>query len=434
MSIILDKETPVLLGLADYIEAHGQPFPIGGIDLFQLSQHKVHIVYPGIISTNEWVILVSNEFLKNCDMAKWHLKISDENNIELGNVNFHGKEESQNLEEIIKKFDGKEAAIVAITKEDSFTIFHFKIGSLVTHPGRYTVFSIYDGVSKPIGVVHFHYKKAPSLTPDQIKAIESDPSSAKAIKMTLGCKNCSFKLNVYTGLKRQPDLENEGIIWYSDLEDEFQCKCGSTNYPLIYLKESMHAILLKDLSVEATGLSYIRRYGHSQVANIVDKFTALLDNEKDEKPVQEFIESNLILLSRFHAKRLFVKPSIVGRFEADFAVLNTQNQLIFIELEKPSMQLFKKDKHPTAYLWHAYGQVNDWLEQYSKYPGAILDSLNLKADQVVTVRGAVIAGRNKSLMHDVIQRHLSNPPFQNIEFMTLDDLGKSLMTISKKLA
>lgn len=433
MSIILDEETPVLLGLADYIEAHRVPFPIGGLDLFQLSQHKLHIIYPGTISTKEWVILVSHEFLKNCDLAKWQLKILDENKIELANVNFHGKAEFQNIKEN-NKLDREEGAIVAITKESSFTIIHFKVDSIVTHPGRYTVFSIYDGVSKPIGVVHFHYKKAQNLIPDQIKAIESDPSSAKAIKMTLGCKNCSFKLIVYTGLKRQPDLENEGVIWYSDLEDEFKCECGNTNYSLTYLKESMHGLLMKDFSMEISGLSYIRRYGHSQVVKIVKKFTALLDGTKDEKPIQEFIENNLILLSRFHAKLLFVKPSIVGRFEADFAVLDTQNQLIFIELEKPTMKLFKKDKHPTAALWHAYGQVNDWLEQYSKYPGAILDSLNLKADQVATVRGAVIAGRNNSLMHDVIQRHLSNPPFQNIEFMTLDELGRSLMTISKKLA
>ena len=123
MSIILDKETPVLLGLADYIEGQKAPFPIGGIDLLQLSQHKVHIIYPGIISTNEWVILVSNEFLKNCDTAKWQIKISDENNIELGNISFHRKEEFQNIEES-NKLDGKEKTILAISNEFPFSIFY----------------------------------------------------------------------------------------------------------------------------------------------------------------------------------------------------------------------------------------------------------------------------------------------------------------------
>ncbi len=83
---------------------------------------------------------------------------------------------------------------------------------------------------------------------------------------------------------------------------------------------------------------------------------------------------------------------------------------------------------------HAYGQVTDWLHQYAKYPGAILDVLGLKAEDVVSVRGAVIAGRSKNVTHEALQRHLSNPPYPNIEFMTCDDLGVSLLQISKKIA
>ncbi len=146
-----------------------------------------------------------------------------------------------------------------------------------------------------------------------------------------------------------------------------------------------------------------------------------------------FIEQHAILLSRFHAKRLFVKPNIIGRFEADLGIVDSRNQLWLIELEKPSLQLFKRDGHPTQALMHAYGQVTDWLHQYAKYPGAILDALGLKAEDVVSVRGAVIAGRSKNVTHDVLQRQLSNPPYPNIEFMTCDDLGVSLLEISKKI-
>ncbi len=160
----------------------------------------------------------------------------------------------------------------------------------------------------------------------------------------------------------------------------------------------------------------------------------LLDAERLEAPTQDFIEKHPILLSRFSAKRLFIKPNIVGRFAADFGVVDSRNQLWFIELERPSMKLFKKDGHPTAELMHSYGQVTDWLDQYSKYRGTIPDALKLKANDVVAARGAVIAGRSTTVTHEVLQRHLSNPPHPNIEFLTLDDLATGLLNISKKLA
>jgi hypothetical protein len=200
------------------------------------------------------------------------------------------------------------------------------------------------------------------------------------------------------------------------------------------LKESLHGMLLKDFSKGLTGLSYVRQYGHSQVKQIVTDFTQLLDKVRLEQPVQEFIEKHPILLSRFHAKRLFVKPTILGRFTADFALVDSQNQLWLIELEKPSLKLFKRDGHPAQELMHAYGQVTDWLLQYSKYSGAILDALGLKGEEVVTVRGAVIAGRSRNVTHEVLQRHLSSPPYPNIEFITCDDLGVSLLEISKTMA
>ena len=433
MSSILSKDQPALfLGVSEFIDSSGVPFPVGSVDLFQLSQHKSHIIYPGMIQSNVWVVLVSTEFLEERDLSKWELRIADKNDVELGKISFAGLS-YVGTGESMPKPDTHQIA-VAIVKDTQFTMIHFTLDGMVNRPGQYTVYSNYDGNVVPIGSVHFHYRKAPTLTPDKIKAIESDPNSIKTILMGLGCKFCPTKLKVYTGLSRSPKLEKGGCVWQTELEAEFVCECGRNRYSLEYLKESMHGMLLKDFSRELTGLSYVRRYGHSQVVKIVEKFTRLLDTERLEQPTQEFIEHHPIVLSRFHAKRLFVKPHIVGRFKVDFAVVDSRNQLWLIELEKPSLQLFKRDGHPTQALMHAYGQVTDWLRQYAKYPGAILDALGLKAEDVVTVRGAVIAGRSRDVTHEVLQRHLSNPPYPNIEFMTCDDLGISLLEISKKIA
>lgn len=439
MTAILNEERPVLfLGIADFAEATGQPFPVGGLDLFQLSHHKSHIVYPGMIATNVWVLLVRSDFLQEGNVGKWQLRIVDEKDVELGTFSLIGISNEPGAQSQSASLGPQTGSYETVSQillpKDGFTLLHFQLDGFVNHPGRYVVQSVYEGKIVEIGSVHFHYQKAPTLTPDQIKAIESDPNSAKVIGMDLGCKFCSTKLKVYTGLKRFPKLEREGYVWQTDLEDDFKCQCGKTQYSLQYLRESMHGMLLRDFSSEISGLSYVRRYGHSQVAKVVEQFTKLLDTERLEPPIQDFIEKHPILLSRFSAKRLFVKPNIVGRFEADFGVVDSRNQLWLIELEKPSMKLFKKDGHPTAELMHAYGQVTDWLDQCSKYRGAILDALELKENDTVAVRGAVIAGRSTTVTHEVLQRHLSNPPYPNIEFLTLDDLATSLLNISKKLA
>ena len=145
--------------------------------------------------------------------------------------------------------------------------------------------------------------------------------------------------------ERSKEREKEGAVWQTDLSDKFACECGKTAYTLEYVKESLHGMLLQDFSREGTGLSYIRRYAHAQIVKIVNEFTQLISSERLEQPVQTFIEQYPILLSRFHAKRMFTKPKIVGRYEADFAVVNSQNNLCLIELERPSLQLFKKDGH-----------------------------------------------------------------------------------------
>ncbi len=98
------------------------------------------------------------------------------------------------------------------------------------------------------------------------------------------------------------------------------------------------------------------------------------------------------------------------------------------------MRLFKKGGHPTAELMHAYGQVNDWLQEYFNHPAAVLARLELRSEEVMRVKGIVIAGRNKKEKPDHLRRHLSKPVYPDIEFLTLDDLGNSLMQISRNLS
>lgn len=440
---MLGSKSVQFLGMADHFQPGKQPFPFGGVDLFQLAQHKSHVVYPGIISGQTWILLVGTTFLRSADLSRWKIRIVHEDGHEVGNslVNDLSKIPAAELAARLKGADARPNSSQSQTEiyfqeGADFVLFPITLANTVVNkPGKCTIQSIYGDDVEEIGVVQFHYQPTPSFTADQIKAIEADPLARRTVQYALGCKLCPAKLHTYAGLSRSSRLEKEGHIWYADLPDEWTCKCGRSTIALRYIRESGHGMLLLDEAFARPGMSYARRYSHAQIRNIGTTFTALLDSTSFEGPIQEFIEKNLVLLAKFNAKQLFVKPSFLGKHVADFAALDHQGIFWLIEIERPSLDLFrKKDGHPTAELMHAYNQVIDWIHQYQKHSAAVIDVLGLKSDVVTTVKGVVVAGRSTTVSHDKLVRHLQNPPYANVEFMTLDDLAASMMNLSARLS
>ena len=230
-----------------------------------------------------------------------------------------------------------------------------------------------------------------------------------------------------------PELEADGCIYQYDIKGRFICDCGKTNDDLKYLKESLHGMLRKNFSKESLGVSYIRMYAHNQIINIIHEFNKLLINKDKEEIFQEFIEKNPLLLAKYHAKNIFVKPDLLGRFEPDFVILDSRNHLKMIELEKPSLKLFRKDRQPRQELMHAFGQVLDWLDEYKRNPDTFLECLELNRNQITKVSGVVLAGNSKNEDFKNLQRFFSQPTYPDIELVTLDELSNSLLEISKKL-
>jgi len=419
----------IFLGIADYFEAKGHPFPVGTSDIFVLSQHKPHFIYPAIIKDNSWIFLIKSAFLKSIDLNKLYIRIEDEDNKELGNIHFSG----YTISEKEPESPSGTKTVIFFIDESEYILFPFALDTPVLHPGKYKVNSDYDGTKKEIGSVHFHYSPTPPLTPDQIMAIESDHESARVIIMNWECKYCKDKISIYTALTKIPDIEKEGIVYQYDLPEDYRCKCGKTIMKLCFLRESMHGMLLKDFTSKNQSLNYVRRYGHQQILDIAHEFTKLIDKDYLEQPVQEFIEKHPIMLAKYSATRLFIKPNIIGKFQSDFAILDSRKHLLFIEIEKPNLPIFTKKGYPTSNLQHAINQVNDWLFEYTKYSGAIIESLGIKQADVIAIKGIVIAGRYKKEIKDPLQRFLSNPPYPNIEFITYDELSSSLITLSRAL-
>ena len=109
------------------------------------------------------------------------------------------------------------------------------------------------------------------------------------------------------------------------------------------------------------------------------------------------------------------------------------NNLIFIEIEKPHLPLFQKTGHPRAELNHAYDQVRDWLLEYRTSSQQILDRIGLKEEDVCAVKGFVIAGVLEESDRENYRKHQKKNKNNEIGFMSFDELASSVLNLSSEL-
>ena len=88
-----------------------------------------------------------------------------------------------------------------------------------------------------------------------------------------------------------------------------------------------------------------------------------------------------------------MKPSILTKYKADFAILDSGKTLHFVEIEKSALPILRKNGDSSAELTHAISQVQSWLYEYGHHQAAILDGMGLVPSNVTKVRGIVVAGR-----------------------------------------
>lgn len=431
----------VFLGIAEHVRVDEKaPFPFGPVDIFRLSKHKIHFFFPVSLNYYTWVFLINARTSLLMATEKPRIEFSSENGERLFHVDILGEGPFDNKRHPEATFstqpviqDIGKVTWVPFPKETKWHLFCFKVDRAIIEPGTYNIRACLGNKETLLDEVLFNYRKAEPFKPEQIKAIQASAYSRKSVIVEIGCKHCPSKMSAYSALERNAQLESEGKIWQYDLGESFECECGETSVPLKYMKESLHALLGGDVEEKSSNLSFERRYIHAEIVKIIREFQQLLQQHEDEKPFQQFIEDNPVILARFNAKKLFFKTSILGKFKTDFAIVDTRNQLLMIELERPSLKLFKRNGHPTADLNHAYEQVCDWMGEYRTHPYAVLDLLNLKTDEVSVVRGVVIAGRSEGTSPEHIKRHRSKNSYPDVEFLTLDDLAESLMQISRDL-
>lgn len=249
--------------------------------------------------------------------------------------------------------------------------------------------------------------------------------------MILGCNKCGDQITAYCALERISDEEDRGHIWYQDLPELFECRCGKTIVNLEILRKNMH-VFLGQTPTPHGNISVTRMYEKSALEDIRGRFLNLLDTDPTEEKVQQFIEEYPILLHQFSPQRILYKPPILSRYVTDIVILNHKKELILIELEKPGKKLLKQDGGITAETQHAFNQVNDWLYEIEQHRPAVLDCLCIGTNEVSKVKGAVIIGRESGYE----QKHLLKlkwKDFGKVELLTYDDLLRNLGGLARNI-
>ncbi|MEX3007429.1 Shedu anti-phage system protein SduA domain-containing protein [Hoeflea sp. TYP-13] len=296
--------------------------------------------------------------------------------------------------------------------------------AVIKRPATFFVFQECNGEKKQIGTFEAVFIEPPHLTPERISAIQSDPGACKSARIVINCTVCRDEHKSYYGLERIPKLETEGWIWSPELDDSWKCGCGATEMPLVYLKMGFSSVLGRRQTSSAN-LSVEPLYKKSVLENIRYNFVELLEQSPREEEVQKFIKENTILLYTYSATKIIPKPSIGTKFKADFGILDTNNDLNLVEIERPGLRLLKQDGHRTSGLTHAFDQVGDWLNEIEIHRIAILEGMGLQNDHVNKIRGVVIAGRDSG--HDAGHlRKLRMRPNDGFAFYTYDDLISTL--------
>jgi len=305
------------------------------------------------------------------------------------------------------------------------------IGMTIPTPGDYFLQVGDQNTQTTIGRLHFAVVDPKPLTPERSAAVRSDPGATKAVRLELGCNSCSTKFRVYAGLDKNENLNAEGWQWYENIADQFDCECGRTSIDLTIIRRNLHGLLGSWLKL-GPGLQVIPLYEKSVLHTIRTDYKNLIDKSPKEESLQVFIEENPVLLHQFPARLIYSKPPILTKFYADFAIVTTRKELVLIEIEKTDTRLLKKNGGISAQLTHAFDQVRDWLHILDEHRLAALDSMNVSRDDVTSVRGIVIAGRDGGYDAQDL-RKLKGADFGNITLLTFDDILYSLDALVERL-
>jgi len=163
-------------------------------------------------------------------------------------------------------------------------------------------------------------------------------------------------------------------------------------------------------------------------------YEELLDKEEiPEKEIQQFLENNRVLLS-IDFNKVHPKYRLGEKFVVDFLVETSDLLYTLVEIEKPSDDLYTKERPPkqSKKLREADAQIKEYLSYFHNnilYLQKDLPSLTSEK-----IRGMIVIGR-RSRLSDGQKRRLEQDNAHAVEYkiITFDDLATKLKTFLENL-
>ena len=158
---------------------------------------------------------------------------------------------------------------------------------------------------------------------------------------------------------------------------------------------------------------------------------SLLKKDLPEKQFQKFFEKHPEILDPL-ATEVIKKQDFGKEFFSDFVIRRLDDQYIFIEIEKPSKQLFTKKLYPTQKLSQPIGQILNWFVW-------IEDNINYAQSHgfpnIHSPKGVIVIGRKNKLTEKENRqlKILNDIYYPKIEILTYDDVLKNARNIIKNL-
>lgn len=415
------------LGLCERVSLIEQPnMALSWFNLLGLRQAYPSHIYPINIPHSALVLAIHNVR----DVEPFNLSIIGPDG------NLHGGWDfgTPTIEELAQDYDAQSTLNGAYVPDDfaGWSPYMHALGEfgIITEPGVYKVVFARGEETFILGHIEFVHVPAPPLTVERIAALRSNPASSRWLRVQVGCKYCTGMARAYAGLDRSEAMEKDGYVWYESLSDTFTCKCGKTNTNLRYLRGNLHG-LLGQANAHGAVVSSERQYTRQAIENLSARFAKLLDTDPIEEKVQQFITTNTLLLHQFDAVELEPKKPILSKYVTDYVIVSSGGRLVLIEIERPGLPLMTAANKPGAPLNGAVGQVKQWLQELNRDWHAVLRNMDIDPGSITSVRGVVIAGRDKGYSAKQLQALKCWDWGQHISFFTYDDILNGLYNLAR---
>jgi hypothetical protein len=305
---------------------------------------------------------------------------------------------------------------------------------VVMSQGNYEVFLKTGNEEQYLATITFAHLAREPFTPEEITALKSNPLATKFVRMRLSCNSCGDTFKAYAGFERSVNSESQGFRWNLDItEREYICSCGKTRVDLGPIRTGLHGLLDRNVRpLTDSTISSVRLYEQTTLEQFCRDLLKLADLDSREEDLQKFLEAHPIFFHIFLPTKLIFKPPILTKYFADFAVLNARNELLLIEIERPRLQLLKKDGGITADLGHAFHQARTWTQELNDHRAAALDAMGLELREVAKVKSVVVAGRVPA--DEKKRKMLRAVSTGDTELYTYDDLLSSVTELIKHVA